>query len=150
MKNHTLGAGQFVEFIVPVRSSHNIHIYRCSLVSKHFSHCACFEQRGQGLVAILARNCAAKPSGLSISTSTTKKGSCRFSSYLAFIWQQCYDQPMLSFLYHCFNYLSLARSFRTNGIGKLKVTLIEGVDLISSDPNGEFDITVASIFAGIK
>ncbi|XP_067051383.1 intersectin-1-like [Acropora muricata] len=32
-----------------------------------------------------------------------------------------------------------ARSFRTNGIGKLKVTLIEGVDLISSDPNGLSD-----------
>ena len=74
----------------------------------------------------------------SVSRLQQKKGSCRFSSYLAFIWQQCYGLPMFSFLYHCFNYLSLARSFRTNGIGKLKVTLIEGVDLISSDPNGEF------------
>ena len=39
-------------------------------------------------------------------------------------------------------FLSLAKSFRTNGIGKLKVTLIEGVDLIASDPNGEFYMTL--------
>ena len=46
----------------------------------------------------------------------------------------------LFFLFFCF--LSLAKSFRTTGIGKLKVTLIEGVDLIASDPNGEFYITL--------
>lgn len=54
-----------------------------------------------------------------------KRGGCKYSMYLSFL----------------FRFLSSARSFRTGGIGKLKVTMIEGVDLIASDPNGEFSDT---------
>lgn len=32
-----------------------------------------------------------------------------------------------------------ARSFRTSGIGKVTVTMVQGVDLMASDPNGQSD-----------
>ena len=71
---------------------------------------------------------------------------CFFFNFVClFLRKRSFFEHRVTFSLCCFSdvlFLSLAKSFRTNGIGKLKVTLIEGVDLIASDPNGEFYMTL--------